>query len=431
MSHSATGPDPRRQLVRLVVLALVVGLAAAAGAAVFTAVEHEIQHFLWHSLPEALGDDQPPGWLVVVLLVVGALLVRLAFLMPGHGGHSPLDGMGFDITAASIASVLLAALASLSFGAVLGPEAPLLAIGTAIAFSVARSAAPGEPQILAMCGAAAGMGTIFGNPLITGILILEALLLSGKLASPEAAMRMLLPVLVALGAGFTLDVGIGSWAGLADLQLSVPGLPEYAAVQWVDVALAIPVSIATAALIAGAYTAAGLLRGLSHGRELAVLLIGALLVSAAALIVRGTTGEPVDAVLFSGQASIPGLLAVGSLGTVLVVLLGKWVAYSASMGSGFRGGAIFPAVYLGVGVAAAAQFLAPSGNMAALVAAGAAAATAGVLRMPFTAVLLGLLLTISAGGAVTVTAIVGAVFGLVTGLAITGRPDGERPEGAG
>jgi H+/Cl- antiporter ClcA len=56
-------------------------------------------------------------------------------------------------------------------------------------------------------------------------------------------------------------------------------------------------------------------------------------------------------VLFSGQASIPALLAETSTFTVAVLVVAKAIAYAVSLASGFRGGAIFPAIFLGVGIA--------------------------------------------------------------------------------
>jgi H+/Cl- antiporter ClcA len=114
---------------------------------------------------------------------------------------------------------------------------------------------------------------------------------------------------------------------------------------------------------------------------------------------------------------MPDYLALTSLGTALVVLVGKFVAYTASLGSGFRGGPIFPAVALGVIMATCATLVVGGTSASALAAVGIAAATAAGMRMPFTALLLAVMLTYPAGGATTVLAIVGVVIGLATRLA--------------
>jgi H+/Cl- antiporter ClcA len=427
-TDGAAAAAAHARLLRLLGAAVVIGPVAAVIAALFTAADHELQHLLWQSLPSALGTAEPPGWLVVGLLVCGAVLVSLAVRLPGHGGHSPLDGLAFDIGPAAIGSVLLAALASLSFGAVLGPEAPLLAIGTSIAWAVARKSDPMDRQILMFAGATAGMGTIFGNPLITAILVLEALLLSGRAAAgAQAAMAMMVPVLVALGAGYLMDVGLGSWTGLPSSSLQIPGLPDYPSAQVVDLLTAVPLALIVALLVVASLRAGSMLRRMGGSRTLGGLLVGAVIVAGAALLVRGVTGEPVDAVLFSGQAQLPQLVGLTTFGTVALIAVAKAVAYAASMGSGFRGGAIFPAVYIGTAAAVALHLVVTDTNLAAMAAAGIAAATAATIRMPFTAVLMAVLLCIAAGGAVTVTAIIGAVIGLLTALAARQEPQVTEP----
>jgi hypothetical protein len=79
---------------------------------------------------------------------------------------------------------------------------------------------------------------------------------------------------------------------------------------------------------------------------------------------------------------------------------------------------MFPVVALGTIMAALTSPLVGGGGaVAALVAAAIAAATAAGVRFPFTAVLLGVLLTVSAGPATTVPAIIGAVVGMLIRLA--------------
>ena len=57
------------------------------------------------------------------------MLVAAAVRLPGHGGHSPLEGLGAEpIRPIELASILPAALATLGLGLVLGPEAPLIAL---------------------------------------------------------------------------------------------------------------------------------------------------------------------------------------------------------------------------------------------------------------------------------------------------------------
>ena len=82
---------------------------------------------------------------------------------------------------------------------------------------------------------------------------------------------------------------------------------------------------------------------------------------------------------------------------------------------------MFPALALGALVAAMGAMVLGVDAIPALAATSIAAATAGAMKLPFTGVLLATMLTLAAGPAVTVPAILGAVVGLLTRLAIDSR----------
>ncbi|MGB7982257.1 MAG: chloride channel protein [Candidatus Nanopelagicales bacterium] len=410
------GPEPEvaRQIAVLSVIAVGVGLLAGAGASAFVAVEHHLQRLLWDDLPEALGQDQAPAWLVVALLVSGALIAYFGSRLPGHGGHSPLAGFGIDIGPREIGSVILVGLGSLSFGAVLGPEAPLVAIGTAVGAAAVRDTGNPIRRIMMVVGAMSAIVAIFGNPLITSVLMLEMALAAGAaMATPV----VLMPALAGMASSYALQVGVANWSGLGESTLGLPGLAAYPEVHLVDVAVAIPVAIVVALITMAARIGGQQVAKRAVRSPLTTILVVALATAACALAVDAITGGGLELVLFSGQSAMADYLALTSLGTATVVLVGKFIAYSLALGSGFRGGPIFPAVALGTIVATAGTLLVDGTSTAALAAAGIAAATAAALRMPFTALAMGVLLTYPAGGATTVLAIVGTIVGLVTRLA--------------
>ena len=128
--------------LRLVGLGALIGIPAALAAALFLAAVHELQHWFWEDLPEHLGASGPPWYLVVGLPLVGASIVLAArALLPGDGGHEPLGGIAVAPTPIAHApGVVLAAIGSLAFGAVLGPEAPLFALGSVVGLAAARLA---------------------------------------------------------------------------------------------------------------------------------------------------------------------------------------------------------------------------------------------------------------------------------------------------
>lgn len=407
-------------MASLLGLAALVGLGAGLAAVAYLTVEHGLDHVVWTAVPEEFGWSEPAAWWVVLVLVAGGLGVFGASKLPGHGGHSPLDGFKLDIGPAHIASALLAAMASLVAGAVLGPEAPLMATGTAIGAALATRATPEVRKLAMTCGAAAAMGMIFGNPLVTVILLLEAALVKGSQGG-RAALTALLPVLVALGFGYAVQVGFTNVPGVGSNALAVPGLPAYPALTGGDMIASVLTAMVAGFVAALANEVGRWFRMKCTPRPLVGLLVAGLIVAGMALLVQYTTTLSVDAVLFSGQSAIPAVLTVTSVGTLLLVGIAKAVAYSVSLGGGFRGGMIFPAVYIGVIVGTMASLVLPSASLSPMVAAGVAAGSAAVVRLPVTSTLLAVLLCAGSGLAITTPAIIGACFGLLVRVAADAR----------
>ena len=81
-----------------------------------------------------------------------------------------------------------------------------------------------------------------------------------------------------------------------------------------------------------------------------LLLAGGLAVGLLAQLTDGSARDWQET-LFSGQSAVPELVAEGSVGIVLLVLTTKSIGYAICLGCGFRGGPVFPAIFLGVGVA--------------------------------------------------------------------------------
>ena len=178
---SAPAPSPAvsgTRALRLIGLGALVGVPAALVAALFIAVVHELQHLLWHDLPERLGTTAPPWYLVLGLPLLGACIVLVARTrLPGDGGHGPLGGISVEPTSlAHGPGVALAALGTLPFGAVLGPEAPLIALGsvTAAVLVPATRLDERERGVLSLAGSFSAISALFGGPLVAGMLLLEA-----------------------------------------------------------------------------------------------------------------------------------------------------------------------------------------------------------------------------------------------------------------
>ena len=395
MTEQPDAPSPERQLLGLVLLGAAIGIPAALVSAVFFALVSLIQDWLWSDLPLALGHDVPPWFLVLGLPVAGAAIVVLArTLLPGDGGARPLRGLeAGPLPLSSAPGIVLAALGTLCFGAVLGPEMPVIALGSVVGTVIAtRARVPDRGvTVLAMAGSFSAISALFGGPLVAGMLLVE-----GGLAAGSRLLAILLPGLVSAAIGYTIFVGLGSWGGINEAPLRIPDLPSYTGTNVRDLAIGLAVGVAAAFAISGVRRLAAVIEARGERIGLAVpLLVGGLAVGLLALAAGALGADPQD-VLFSGQSSVPVLVTGASTAVVLVLLASKGLAYAISLGSGFRGGPIFPAVFLGVALAALAVTILGMSPTAA-VAVGAAGGMAASTRLLFSPLLFAALLVGPAG----------------------------------
>lgn len=406
---TAPAIDPKVML-RMIALAVIIGVVAAAGGSLFNEGIDLAQTALFESLPEAFGWSEAPWWFAALLLLAGAGVVALARLLPGHTGQGPLTGFHFDDPLSVVPSVLLAAVGTLAFGMVLGPEAPLIVLGTAIGAIITRRADPQTRKAAMLLGGVAAIGAIFGNPFVTGFMILEFM------AFGLIPAVLLVPILVALGAGYLTQIGVAGIPGFGSHSLSVPGLAAYPSIEAGDLLVGLLVALVAAVVIVAAREGAVAVDRLARLSPTVGLFAAAVVTALVLLIADVGFDIPLDQILFSGNAGMAGLVQETSIAAVLVIVVGKAVAYAVALGGGFRGGPIFPATYLGVAVAVLASLLLTDVSLTPLAAAGIAAAAAGMLKLPATSALLATLLVAGGGAGVAPFAIFGAVIGLLVRL---------------
>ena len=171
--------------------------------------------------------------------------------LPGRGGHSSVKGLSVHpLLPGQLPGALLAALASLVGGLVLGPEAPLIALGLTLGLIAARLIGAGEQEtkLLALAGAFASLSSILGGPIVSSLLLFEMAAAGGLVAANRLG-PALLPGFVAAGTGALVFTGLGSWPGVGSSELLLPGLPDYDTVRLVDIAWCIPVAAVVAAAV--------------------------------------------------------------------------------------------------------------------------------------------------------------------------------------
>ncbi len=406
-----------RAYLKLLLVAAIIGVLVSAFAWGFLALVSKLQHWLYSSLPSGLGLGHPPAWWPFPLLAFGGLLVALVIrYLPGTGGHSPTDGFkaGGVFPPIQLPGIFLAALATLGFGAVLGPEAPLIALGGGLAgWAVSRARGEGADRakiVIASAGSFAAIATLLGSPLTGAFLLMEAAGLGG------ATMELvLIPGLLAAGVGALVFTGLGHWSGLGAFSLAIPGLPHFSRPTLAEIGYSVLVGLAAALVGLAIRRSAVLLRGLVQPRPLIAIPLAGLAVAGLAVLFSQVTGKGSQYVLYSGQNEIGPFVAkhaTFTLGALMLLLACKAVAYSVSLSS-FRGGPTFPAIFIG-GVAGAALSYLPGLPLVAAMAMGIGAMTAAMLRLPMTAVLVAALLLMSDGVAVLPLVIVAVVTAYVT-----------------
>lgn len=381
--------------LRLLLLAALVGAPISAAAYWFLRLTSLLQGWTYTDLPRAVGfHTEPTWWPVLPLLVAGVGVGLVIRYLPGAGGHSPADGFKTGGVPAPniLVGVALAALLSIGLGAVVGPEGPLIALGGGLAYlAVARPnrvVPPRAAAVIAATGSFAAISTLLGTPLAGAFLLMEASGLGGATATVA-----LLPGLLASGIGTLIFIGFDSITGYGTFSLALPNLPAMPAPTGVELLYALAAGVVAAPLCLGIHAAAVRLRSLVSRHTVPFTAIVGLAIAGCAIAYALATGHASSDVLFSGQSAMPKLVsdhAGYTVGALLLLMACKGLAYTGSL-SAFRGGPTFPAMFLGVAGGIAMSHL-PGLDLVAGIAIGLAAMTAGILRLPLTAVLLATLL---------------------------------------
>ncbi len=414
-----------RSYLTLLVLGAVIGVPVATIAYFFLEGIGKVQTEIFSDLPVSLGFHGEPVWWPLPWLALSGLLVALAIrYLPGTGGHEPSEGFqaGGPVSPIDLFGIVAASFATLSLGVVLGPEAPLIAIGSGLgvlAVHLAKRDAPAMASVvIGGAGSFAAIATLLGSPLVGAFLLMEVVGLGG----PTMEM-VLLPGLLAAGVGSLVFVGLDHLTGFGTFTLSIPQIPHTGSPTGAEFLWAVGIGLAAAVLATYIFRVARLLRPIVAPRRLLLTPVVGLAVGGLAIAFAEGTGRSSSDVLFSGQSELPTLVqhaASWTVGALVLLLACKSIAYAISLSS-FRGGPIFPAMFIGATGGIALSHL--SGlPMIAGAAMGVGAMTAGALKLPLTAVLLPSLLFPTDALELIPVVIVAVVVSYVTAIWISPSP---------
>ena len=308
--------------------------------------------------------------------------------LPGDGGSEPLEGM--EVPPCRTHSAWRSPRSALAFGPVLGPEAPLIALGFIVGIAVPASKLGQRESVSGARARLLPFPRLFGGPVVGGVLM------EGAIGFGASTIPILLPGFVAAAVGYLVFIGLGDWGGLHAQALTVPGLPPYTGDHLGDLSVAIAVGVISALLVVAVRRFAHpLVESKARLGMPLLLVLGGLAVGLLAQAAAWLGADSQD-VLFSGQASVPAVVAQDSVSIVVILIVAKALAYAVSLGAGFRGGPVFPGIFLGIALATLPViWFGTSPTLA--VAVGAAAGMAAVTRMLLTPILFATLLVGPAG----------------------------------
>ncbi|MFD9034097.1 ion channel protein [Streptomyces sp. NPDC059567] len=348
---SAPG-TPLRVLLPQILPALVVGVVSGLLYIGISELSEQLKNVVWDTLPDALGiGGYSSLWMIVVLTATGIAVGLVVWKVPGHAGPDPAStGLeGPPLAPSVVPGLLVASTLALAGGVSLGPENPIIAANIALLYWLGRKVVPAAPGALwVVLATSATIGALFGTPVAAALVISEAL--THQPAGRGSLWDRLFAPLVAAGAGAMIT------SLLTDFTFNL-SLPEVTDPGWGDLLAAMVV--ATAAALFGLLSCYcfpyihSAFRRLRH--PMLMLPLGGLILG-----LLGALGGPLT--LFKGLEQIKELtsnLGGWSSGDLAKMAAVKLAALLIAASCGFRGGRIFPAVFVGVAFGLLAQALVP------------------------------------------------------------------------
>ena len=424
-------PDPAqllrsRNYIVILVFGALLGVPVAAVAYFYLKEVSVAQQWVFSTLPGELGFSSEPTWWPLVPLTVSGILVGLSLqYLPGSGGHKPAEGFkaGGPVAPVDLPLIIIASFLTLSLGVVLGPEAPLIAIGSGLGVLAIHLLKRDAPQtavmVIGATGSFAAVSTLLGSPIVGAFLLMEA----GGIGGPMMGV-VLVPGLLAAGVGTLIFVGLDNWTGYGTFSLAIPNIPAFTSPTLAEFLWAIGIGLLAAVVGTGIRRAALALQPVVERRIVVIMPIVGLGIGAMAVLFAELTTHPSSEVLFSGQDMLPGLVegAAGwTVGALLLLALCKGVAYTLAL-SGYRGGPTFPGMFIGAVGGIALSHL-PGLPMIAGAAMGVGAMTTVMLGLPLTSVLLAVIFFSADGLALSPLIIVATVVAYVASARLTPAPD--------
>ncbi|EOT5952180.1 ion channel protein [Escherichia coli] len=330
---------PRARTMLLLSLpAVAIGIASSLILIVVMKIASALQNLLWQQLPGTLGIAQDsPFWIIGVLTLTGIAVGLVIRFSQGHAGPDPACEplIGAPVPPSALPGLIVALILGLAGGISLGPEHPIMTVNIALAVAIGTRLLPRvnrmEWTILASAGT---IGALFGTPVAAALIFSQTLNGSSEVPLWD---RLFAPLMAAAAGALTTGLFFHP-------HFSLP-IAHYGQMEMTD--------ILSGAIVAAIAIAAGMvavwclprLHAMMHQMKNPVLVLG---IGGFILGILGVIGGPVS--LFKGLDEMQQMVANQAFSTSDYFLLAviKLAALVVAAASGFRGGRIFPAVFVGV-----------------------------------------------------------------------------------
>ena len=318
--------------------AVAIGIASSLILIVVMKIASVLQNLLWQRLPGTLGIAQDsPLWIIGVLTLTGIAVGLVIRFSQGHAGPDPACEplIGAPVPPSALPGLIVALILGLAGGVSLGPEHPIMTVNIALAVAIGARLLPRvnrmEWTILASAGT---IGALFGTPVAAALIFSQTLNGSSEVPLWD---RLFAPLMAAAAGALTTGLFFHP-------HFSLP-IAHYGQMEMTD--------ILSGAIVAAIAIAAGMvavwclprLHAMMHQMKNPVLVLG---IGGFILGILGVIGGPVS--LFKGLDEMQQMVANQAFSSSDYFLLAviKLAALVVAAASGFRGGRIFPAVFVGV-----------------------------------------------------------------------------------
>lgn len=326
-----------------------------------------------------------PGWMggqwwwVAVTAGAGLLVgvLHRVTRLPGRTQGLIEDLQQERVETRDVVGVVVVSAASLIGGASVGPEKALGAAGGGVGDWLARRRRADEEdrKVATLSGFAGAYGGLFSSTAVVVMMILEIVRPGG---------RHMTKVLVTTVLASSVSFGV-YFAFAGAVFLDAYALPTYQVEDWHMVA-AIGIGIVAAIVVSFVGVTV-----LVVAKAFDALRVPSLAKPVIGGAIFGLIGVALPLTMFTGSAQLGLVIQDGTtlgLGLLVLLVLAKAVAFAVSLGSGFVGGPIFPALFIGGTMGVALHLVIPELPLGLTFTCMLAAVPGGLVAAPFTFVLL-------------------------------------------